>query len=760
MRLHLVRAIGRPATLQLKSTLGRLQCRFNSQASSVSASSKEALERIRNIGISAHIDSGKTTLTERVLFYTGRIDAMHEVRGKDQVGAKMDSMELERQRGITIQSAATYATWAGHNINIIDTPGHVDFTVEVERALRVLDGAILVLCAVGGVQSQTLTVTRQMKRYNVPCVAFINKLDRMGADPGRVLEQVRGKIGYNAAFMNIPIGVESHCKGLVDLIGQKAVYFDGKNGEILRYDSIPKEMASESVDRRQELVEAVSNVDDQLGEMFLEERKPTDEQLMAAIRRTTIQRKFVPVFTGTALKNKGIQPLLNGVVDFLPNPAEVKNYAFIQKVGEKSVEGESEETAAQRIEMNPERETAREHTFVGLAFKLDATRFGQLTYMRMYQGSVRRGDYIWNARTGKKVKVSRLVRMHANEMVDIEEALAGDIAALFGIDCASGDTFVSDRSAAISMESIFVPDPVISMSIKATAKESMDAFSKAIHRFTKEDPTFTCAWNADNKEMIVSGMGELHLEIYAQRMEREYACPVVLGKPKVAFRESLSRPLRFNYLHKRQSGGAGQYGAVIGLLEPLPIEQNTKLAFSDETSGPNVPKCFVPAIRKGFEEMCERGPLTGHKITGREDGKHHIVDSSDIAFQLAAQGAMKQAFESGSWMILEPIMHVEVSAPAEYQGDLIGLMTRRNGLLQATNEIDSYFVANAEIPLNDMFGFATELRTLTQGKGEYTMEYSRYSPTRGDVQKGLLDAYQQQLAAEAAATASKASKKN
>lgn len=723
--------------------LKRLPCRYNH-------TNLSELEKIRNIGISAHIDSGKTTLTERVLYYTGRIESMHEVRGKDQVGAKMDSMELERQRGITIQSAATYATWKGYNINIIDTPGHVDFTVEVERALRVLDGAILVLCAVGGVQSQTLTVTRQMKRYNVPCIAFINKVDRMSADPYRVIKQIREKVGYNAAFMNIPIGLEGNHKGIVDLITQQAVYFDGQNGEILKYDSIPNDMVAESKEKRQELVEAISNVDDQLGEMFLEEKTPTNEQLMVAIRQACINRKFVPVYTGTALKNKGTQPLLDGVINFLPNPSEVTNFAFIQK-------GEDQEP--EKLEMKSQRDNS--NPFVGLAFKLDATRFGQLTYMRIYQGCLKKGDYVYNARTQKKVKVSRLVRMHSNEMQDIEEAYSGDICALFGIDCASGDTFVSERNSSIAMESIYVPEPVISMSIKASSKDSMDNFSKAIQRFTKEDPTFRCEWNNDSKEMIVSGMGELHLEIYGQRMEREYSCPVTLGKPKVAFRESLTRPVKFNYLHKRQSGGAGQYGCVIGLLEPLPIEQNTKIAFSDETSGPNVPKVFVPSIKKGFEEMCEKGPLIGHKVTGvrfrLQDGKHHVVDSSDIAFMLAAQGAMKQAFDDGSWMILEPIMHVEVSAPSEYQGDIIGQITRRNGLLQSTNEIDNYFIANSEIPLNDMFGFATELRSLTQGKGEYTMEYSRYSPSRGEVQRELCDKYRQEMAEAAAA---KLSKKN
>uniref|UniRef100_A0A834VC46 Elongation factor G, mitochondrial n=1 Tax=Sarcoptes scabiei TaxID=52283 RepID=A0A834VC46_SARSC len=709
------------------------------------------LERIRNIGISAHIDSGKTTLTERILFYTGRISQMHEVRGKDNVGAKMDSMELERQRGITIQSAATYVGWKGCNINIIDTPGHVDFTVEVERALRVLDGAILVLCGVGGVQSQTLTVTRQMDRYGVPCVAFVNKLDRNGANPDRVIEQMKKSIGFNAAFINFPIGIEDKLKGVVDVIEQKAIYFDGPNGETLRFDSIPKDLEAKAIDKRQELIEAVTNVDNELGELYLAEKTPTNDELIRAIRRASILRKFVPVFTGSALKNKGVQTLLDGVIEYLPNPSEVKNFAI-------SHENDEEK---EKILMNPARDLS--NSFVGLAFKLDSTKFGQLTYIRVYQGHTKKGDYLYNSRTDKKIRVSRLVRMNANEMEDVSEVYAGDICAMFGVDCASGDSFVSDRTLKLSMESIHVPEPVISMSIKTASKDSMDNFSKAIKRFTKEDPTFKCNWDNDSKEMIISGMGELHLEIYAQRMEREYNCPVILGKPKVAFRESLTRPVKFNYLHKRQSGGAGQYGCVIGVLEPLSIQHNTKKAFSDETSGPNVPKWFVPAIRKGFEEMCEKGPLIGHRVTGikfrLQDGKHHVVDSNDIAFQLAAQGAMKQTFENGQWIIIEPIMHVEVSAPSEYQGEVIGLITRRYGCLQSTNEVNNYFTAISEVPMNDMFGFATELRTLTQGKGEYTMEYSRYSPCRSDIQVSLCEEYQKMIAEQDGTTSGKQSSK-
>lgn len=592
------------------------------------------IEKIRNIGISAHIDSGKTTLTERILYYTGRIDAMHEVKGKDNVGATMDSMELERQRGITIQSAATYTLWKDHNINIIDTPGHVDFTVEVERALRVLDGAILVLCAVGGVQSQSLTVNRQMKRYNVPCLAFINKLDRMGANPKRVLSQMRSKLNHNAAFVQLPIGLENNCMGVVDLIEEKAVYFGGDFGENVRYDEIPKELRAETSDYRHELIEHVSNVDDALGELFLEDKGISVGDIKSAIRRSCLKRTFTPVFVGTALKNRGVQPLLDGVLDFLPNPGEVSNYAF------KEVEGQDSE----KVILDPARDGQK--SFVALAFKLEAGRFGQLTYMRCYQGMLKKGDNIFNARTGRKVRVARLVRLHSNNMEDVNEVFAGDIFALFGVDCASGDTFVTDNKSNLSCESIFVPEPVVSMAINPANNKDRDSFSKAIARFTKEDPTFRYHYDPDNKETIVSGMGELHLEIYAQRMEREYNCPVVLGKPKVAFRETLVSPCEFDYLHKKQSGGHGEFARVIGVLEPLVASNNTMLEFVDETVGTNVPKQFIPGVRRGFFAMAEKGLLAGQKLSGLKmrliDGAHHIVDSSEHAFFLAAQGALKQ----------------------------------------------------------------------------------------------------------------------
>lgn len=702
------------------------------------------VERLRNIGISAHIDSGKTTLTERILFYTGRIEAIHEVKGKDGVGATMDSMELERQRGITIQSAATYTMWKNHNVNIIDTPGHVDFTIEVERALRVLDGAVLVLCAVGGVQSQSMTVNRQMKRYEVPCLAFVNKLDRMGGNAFKVLNQLRSKLNHHAALLQFPIGKESNFSGIIDICNNRAMYFDGPFGQDIRYEEVPTEHRAQREDLHDELVEHLVNADDIIGDIFLEEKTPTYEDIQAAIRRATLARKFTPVLVGSALKNKGVQPLLDAVINYLPNPTEVKNYALDSSV---MVMNEDEEEVPKKIVMNPERSS--KNPFVGLAFKLEQGKYGQLTYVRVYQGTVAIKDDMINTRTGKRTQVKRLVQMHSDKMEDIKEAKAGDICATFGIDCASGDSFVTDKSMTkLSMESIFVPDPVISMSIKAKDKKHADSLAKAIQRFTKEDPTFRVMWDNDVKETIAQGMGELHLDVYAQRIEREYGVPVTMGRPKVAFRETLhTDKVEYDFWHRKQSGGRGEYARVIGYMETLPPHKNTIVEFEDKTTGTNVPKGYIPAIRKAFLEKCEKGNLSGNRVVGVKfvltDGASHMVDSSDWAFHQATQTAIDCCYEDAHWIILEPIMLVEVNVPQEFQGSCLSLITNRDGVIQGMDAGDDWVTVTAECPLNKMFGFSTELRSNTQGKGEYTMEYSRYSPATADTQNQIMNEYSQ-----------------
>jgi elongation factor G len=698
------------------------------------------VSKIRNIGISAHIDSGKTTLSERILYYTGIIDSMHEVRGKDQIGATMDFMELERERGITIQSAATFTQWNNHNINIIDTPGHIDFTVEVERALRVLDAAVLVLCSVGGVQSQTITVNRQMKRYNVPCIGFINKLDRTGANPLNVLTQLQTKLDHNAALLQLPIGLERDLKGLVDLINQRAIYFEGVCGTDIIYDEIPSHMRAESQDRREMLIEAVADVNDDIAEIYMEEREPTVGELMAAIRIATIERKFTPILLGSALKNKGVQPLLDAVVDLLPNPSEVENYALLNRDEEVGV-GEPE-----RILLSPERNADKD--FAGLAFKLEAGRYGQLTYVRSYQGEINKGETVVNTRTGKKTRLSRIGQMHASEMKEINTTCAGDISAFFGIDCSSGDTFTSLNAPRLSMESIQVAEPVISLAIEPKNRGDLERFSKTLNRFTREDPTFRVHTDPESQETIISGMGELHLEIYQQRMKNDFGCEVVSGKPKVAFRETLGVPeSKFDYTHKKQTGGSGQYGKVIGHLELLEDEaDNMKLEFVNEITGTAIPKGFIPAIEKGFYEACDRGLISGNKLCGIRfvltDGQAHDVDSSELAFRQAAIGATKQALERGSAYILEPIMQVDVVAPNENHGIVLNGINKRQGIITGSDSGLEYFTMYADVPLNQMFGYASDLRSVTAGRGEYNMEFKNYAQTSGDVQAELVQQFQ------------------
>ncbi|KAL1508823.1 hypothetical protein AB1Y20_004918 [Prymnesium parvum] len=694
-------------------------------------SSSPSADRVRNIGISAHIDSGKTTLTERILYFTGKIHAIHDVRGKDGVGAKMDFMELEREKGITIQSAATHCRWGEHEVNIIDTPGHVDFTIEVERALRVLDGAILVLCGVAGVQSQSITVDRQMRRYKVPRLAFVNKLDREGANPDTVVEQLRSKLHLNAAPLQIPIGLDREHAGVVDLVEQKAYYFEGNNGEEIRVAPIPPNLVEAAEAKRQELLERLADIDDEIADLFLSEEAVPVETMRAAIRRQTIANKLCPVLMGSAFKNKGVHPLLDAVVHYLPSPSESVNIALDLNDEEKQVVLKNDASAP----------------LVGLAFKLEQGRYGQLTYMRLYQGSLSRGDSLISMATGQKVRVPKLVRMHANEMEEIDSAVAGDIVAMFGIDTPSGTTF-TDGNVRYSLTSMHVPDPVVSLALLPKSKSDQGNFAKALQRFVKEDPTFRCHIDTESGDTIISGMGELHLQIYVERMKREYGAECTTGAPKVAYRETLSRRSPFSYTHKKQSGGAGQFGKVEGYVEPLDEEMLGAggFEFVNQLSGNNIPPEFVPAIHKGFREAMEKGPLTGSPVMGvrvvLQDGAAHAVDSSELAFRAAAIGGFKEAIKGGKAVLLEPIMQVEVSVPAEYQGSTVAQLSQRKGTVGSIEGAE-FCTITAEVPLESMFGYSNDLRGATQGKGEYSMEYKYHAPCPRDKQEELVKLYQQ-----------------
>ncbi|KAL4878421.1 elongation factor G, mitochondrial [Aspergillus karnatakaensis] len=698
----------------------------------------ERLSRVRNIGIAAHIDSGKTTCTERVLFYTGRIGAIHEVRGRDAVGAKMDSMDLEREKGITIQSAATFCDWVKkdddgkeqkYHMNLIDTPGHIDFTIEVERALRVLDGAVMILCAVSGVQSQTITVDRQMRRYNVPRISFVNKMDRMGANPFKAVEQINSKLKMPAAAVQVPIGSEDEFEGVVDLIRMRAIYNHGSSGEqIVIKDEIPEKVKAIAEERRRMLIETLADVDDEIAEIFLNEEEPTETQIKEAIRRATIGLKFSPVFMGSALANKSVQPMLDGVIDYLPNPSEVQNQALDKKRDEASVK---------LVPYNS-------LPLVALAFKLEESNFGQLTYIRVYQGSLRKGMNVFNARTDKKVKIPRIVRMHSNEMEDVTEIGAGEICAVFGVDCASGDSF-TDGQLAYSMSSMFVPEPVISLSIKPKSNKDGANFSKAMARFQREDPTFRVTYDSESEQTIISGMGELHLEVYIERMRREYRVDCETGPPQVAYRETIGQRVEFDHLLKKQSGGPGDYARVVGWLEPTgKLEENV---FEEQIVGGSISEKFIFACEKGFHLSCDKGPLIGHKVLGTKmvinDGATHMTDSSEMAFKNATQQAFRMAFKESNPAVLEPLMKTVVTAPAEFQGDVIALLNKRNATINDSEVGVDEFTVYADCSLNGMFGFSSQLRAATQGKGEYTMEFSHYERAPPHEQKELIKKYLQ-----------------
>lgn len=682
------------------------------------------IQRVRNIGISAHIDSGKTTLTERILFYTQKIHAIHDVRGKDGVGATMDHMELERERGITITSASTYVEWKGHHVNIIDTPGHVDFTIEVERALRVLDGAVLVLCAVAGVQSQSITVDRQMKRYKVPRIAFVNKCDRSGADPKRVSNALRDKLGLNSVMMQLPIGLEADFEGVIDLVEMKAIYFRGENGEEMEITEIPAAMMAEAEETRAELIDAASMFSDELMEAALEDQA-TPELINQAVRNGVLALELTPVLVGSAYKNKGVQPLMDAVNTLLPCPDDIPIEA---------VDLDNDNAPVDLVS-----DTSKQT--VAYVFKLDEGRYGQLTFIRVYQGALSKGDTVYQTRTGKKIKIGRLVRMHADKMEDIQTGEAGDIVGLFGIDCHTGDTFVG-AGPRLAMTSMYVPEPVISLSVTPVDAKAQVNMGKALSRFTKEDPTFRVATDQDSGETIVSGMGELHLEVYIERMRREYSAEVETGAPQVAYREAISQRADFDHIHKKQTGGSGQYAKVVGYLEPY---AEGDYEFVNEIRGGSIPTEYISACDKGFKAGLPKGGLIGFPVVGVRavliDGNSHAVDSSDMAFQTACRAAFRHTYKKAKPRILEPVMRVSVEGPAEFQGAIYRSLMQRRGVIAGSADDGGFTRVDGDVPLAEMFGYSTDLRSATQGKAEFTMEFSRYAPVPREVSDDLLKEY-------------------
>lgn len=686
------------------------------------------LNQLRNIGISAHIDSGKTTLSERILYYAGRIHKIEDVRG-DGDGATMDYMDLERERGITITSAATTVQWRDHQINLIDTPGHVDFTVEVERSLRVLDGAVLVLCAVGGVQSQSITVDRQMKRYHVPRLAFINKMDRTGSNPESVVKQLKEKLGCDAVLMQIPIGREEDFNGVIDLVTMKAIYFDGTKGEKVREEAIPAELKKEAEAARHHLLESLSMYSDKLMEMLLAEEEVPVETIYDIVRHAVIEQEFTPVFLGTAYRNKGVQPLMDAIVRYLPNPldCEVKGKDPVDQ--EKSIQ----------LEPDPKK------PFVGMAFKIVDDEYGQLTFMRVYQGTVEKGGTYFNQRTGKKERFSRIVKMHADKREEINAAEAGDIVAIMGIDCASGDTYCSEPKYC-TLENIFVAKPVIKMSISPLSRDGADRLGKALQRFRKEDPTFQVMTDEETSETVIAGMGELHLEIYVERIRREYNVEVEVGAPKVSYRESATKTVAFDFKHKKQTGGSGQYGHIVGELGPMTDEEAAttegELLFNDKVTGGRIPKNYIPAIEKGFRNLIAKGPLAGFPVVGLKidllDGSYHEVDSSDMAFMVCAQNCFRENFPKAKPVLLEPIMLMELEVPENFQGAVVGNISSRRGIVMSTDMNNGITKIIAEVPLAETFGYSTDLRSMTQGQGTFTMELSKYRPVPANIQTEVI----------------------
>jgi elongation factor G len=668
------------------------------------------LERYRNIGIMAHIDAGKTTTTERILYYTGKSYKIGEVH---EGTATMDWMEQEQERGITITSAATTCFWNDHRINIIDTPGHVDFTIEVERSLRVLDGAVACFDGVAGVEPQSETVWRQAEKYNVPRMCFVNKLDRTGASFERCVDMIKDRLGARPAVLYLPIGIESSFKGLVDLVENRAiVWLEESLGAKFEYQEIPADLADAAATARSELIEMAVEQDDAVMEAYLEGQEPDTATLKALIRKGTLNFSFVPVLCGSAFKNKGVQPLLDSVVDYLPSPLDIPNVQGVKLDGETPDERPADDSAP----------------FSALAFKIMNDPFvGSLTFARIYSGKLEKGTVL-NSVKDKKEKIGRMLLMHANSREDIDEAFAGDIVAIAGLkETTTGDTLCAP-SAPIILERMEFPDPVIELSVEPKTKADQEKMGIALNRLAAEDPSFRVSTDHESGQTIIKGMGELHLEILVDRMKREFKVEANVGAPQVAYREYLAKPVELTYTHKKQSGGSGQFGEV--KVKVIPGERGSGFQFVDEIKGGNIPREYIPSVEKGMRETAETGSLIGFPIVDFAvhliDGKYHDVDSSALAFEICARGAMREAAQKAGIKILEPIMKVEVVTPEDYLGDVIGDINSRRGQIQGTDTRGNAQAVAALVPLANMFGYVNQLRSFTQGRAQYTMQFSHY----------------------------------
>ncbi len=676
---------------------------------------KTPLDKIRNIGIMAHIDAGKTTTTERILFYTGRTHKLGEVHDGN---ATMDWMEQEQERGITITSAATTCEWNDHTINIIDTPGHVDFTAEVERSLRVLDGAVAVFCAVGGVEPQSETVWRQAEKYGVPRIVFINKMDRMGADFHTVVAQIKERLASNPLVVQLPIGVEEDFRGMVDLVTGTARVFDDPMGNTYETVDVPAEMADEVAEWREKLFDALSMCDEALMERYLNGEDIPVEDLKAVIRKATLSGEGVPVFCGAAFRNKGVQALLDGVVDYLPNPLDLP-----------PVQGQLTEKEVEAGEEPPSRKPSDEEPFSAIAFKvMNDSYVGQLVFLRVYSGVLHAGDTVLNMVSGKQERVGRLLRMHANKREDIKTAYAGDIIAGIGMRRSKTGNTLCDPSAPILLESIDFPDPVISIAIEPVTKADHDKLGTSLARLADEDPTFVVRTDEETSQTILSGMGELHLEILVDRLTREFGVSANVGKPQVAYRETIRKESAERARFVRQSGGRGQFGDVELKITPLPA--GTGLLFVNKIVGGAIPREYISSVEKGVREAMDSGVIAGYPLVDVEvtvyDGSFHAVDSSELAFKIAGSMAFKGAVKKARPVLLEPIMDVEAICPPDFLGDVMGDLTSRRGRIKEMTDRAGAKVVTATVPLSEMFGYATDLRSMTQGRATYTMQFGRY----------------------------------